>query len=314
MKRAPALLILTAVTATALAAVSSADFGGSEGFSGRRGATCDLCHTLDPLGATPSARVFVEGLPDAWDYGGSYDLTISMEGGPPAHPAPTQPQGGFDLEVEGGHLVVPASMTGLVRLVGEDTREATYTADGSLRRSWQVTWIAPELPAPATDIQLWVAGVAANGNHVIGQEGLTAGELGDATDAQAFQVAPSAAATTQWSTHPLGAPSITLLEVTADRATFLLTGPVGTSHFEHRITGSAWETTEALLEGATQVTYQGLPGGDHDLEARALVANRTSAIAQASFVVPGETQEAPLPLGTLPLALAAAAGLARRRG
>src|SRR5436853_5440481 len=66
---------------------AQANFAASPGFSGRNGATCLACHTVAPVGHVDATAV-LQGLPAGWEVGKTYTLTIRVEGGPTAMPAP----------------------------------------------------------------------------------------------------------------------------------------------------------------------------------------------------------------------------------
>ncbi len=180
------------------------NFAASPGFSGRSGFTCLVCHQ-PPSPTHDDATAVLEGVPDTWDLNTTYTFTIRVEGGPPALPAPA-PQGGFDIAVDAGRLSIDGQ-DDLLRQEG--ATEITYEPAGTLMRQWHVTWRAPSLdeqPAPAT---VWVAVIAANGNHVAALEADDLGESLDSTDALQVTIPPSATAIAAWNTLPLLAPTLT---------------------------------------------------------------------------------------------------------
>ncbi len=203
---APVALVLLLVASVAATQLASANFADAAGFSGRAGVVCTACHTVpaSPAGSLqPPAQAVLEGLPAAWEPGQSYALVLRVTGGPAAL-APPQPQGGFDLSVGGGRLELPAGLEDRLRLVG--TQEATYRPAGTLMREWQLTWVAPDLAAQPAPVSLWLAVLAANGNHVVASNASDGGERFDATASLQLSVPPSAAATQAWRTLPLAPP------------------------------------------------------------------------------------------------------------
>jgi len=79
------------------------------------------------------AEVTMEGLPDNWEIGETYDLFINLTG-----PESTGiNDGGFNLQVSSGTL---SSQLNDVQI--EDD-QATHTSEGNDQRSWVVQWTAP---------------------------------------------------------------------------------------------------------------------------------------------------------------------------
>ena len=223
---------------------ATANFAASPGFSGRNGATCLACHTVAPVGHAEAAAV-LEGLPDAWDVGTSYTLTVRVEGGPMAMPAP-QPQGGLDLSIDGGALSVPESMKGLLRTPSD--QEITYLPAGTLQRQWAVTWTAPGLAERPAPRHAWLAVLAANGNHVIASNASDGGERLDSAANLTATIPPSAAAVAAWEALPLRAPSA---NVRLDGSTATLDG--------HHLDGNATALWFRLDDGPWQSRATG-PG------------------------------------------------------
>lgn len=192
--------------AAALAAVQ-ANFAAADGFSGQYGATCVACHTVAPVPQVPAEAV-LEGLPDAWVPGATYTLTVRVEGGPPALPAPA-PQGGFELSADLGRFAEPPGMED--RLRRPLPNSIGYEPAGTLMRSWTVEWRVPpvgELPGVPGFAHLWLAVVAASGNHVIATNASDGGERFDQVDALQATVPPSAEAMRAWLDLPLAAPAV----------------------------------------------------------------------------------------------------------
>lgn len=275
------LIVVALLAAAALSSQAVANFAASPGFSGRAGITCIACHTEAPALHTPATAI-LEGLPEAWDLDATYRLTIRVEGGPQAMPAPA-PQGGFDLDVGAGRLQLVEGTADLLRLVG--TQEVTYLPAGTLMREWQVDWVAPGLSVRPTDVPVWVAVVAANGNHVVATNVSDGGERFDATAALQVSIPPSAAATAAWKALPLAMPSANVtrtgngdwtLEGTHrdDNATRLL----------WKVDGGPWQARDTAAAWRLQLT--GLTG-DHIVRLRSEGADRSSPELALTLHSPG---------------------------
>lgn len=300
-------LVALLMAVAAASQVVSGNFAASPGFSGRAGVTCLACHTESPVGHV-EAQAVLDGLPAAWDPGQSYTLTIRVDGGPPAMPAP-QPQGGFDLDVGAGHLVLPPGSEQTLRLVG--TQEATYLPAGTLMRQWSVDWVAPGLSSYPQAVPVWLAVVAANGNHVVATNTSDGGERLDSVAALQVSVPPSPAALDAWRALPLTAP----------RANATRTGDAWTLEGRHTdgnatrllwsVDGGPWQARDTAPTWRLVLT--GLDG-DHEVRLRSEGLERTSPDAALALVAPGFLdsvgggKDAPLP-PLLPL-LALAVGIA----
>jgi len=90
------------------------------------------CH-----GSAPSDDVSVQltGLPDSFLSGETYNLTITIEGGPEVG---GENAGGFNLAVDAGTLV---AVDDFVQILS--TQDATHTDAGNDLRNWSLQWIAP---------------------------------------------------------------------------------------------------------------------------------------------------------------------------
>jgi hypothetical protein len=80
----------------------------------------------------------LEGLPDRWEAGEEYELTVAYDGGPARGPLA---RAGFDLRASHGQLLVPGGSTDV--RVDPGSGEATHTKEGSNASSWRVLWRAP---------------------------------------------------------------------------------------------------------------------------------------------------------------------------
>lgn len=312
MRLNPVLRFLAALVfvAPALWATSSANFGGSAGFSGIAGATCASCHQ-PPHPTNDDAQAVLEGLPDSWLPGRAYFLTLRVTGGPPALPPPA-PQGGFDIATDRGTLSGDPGAPEL--FTNPSAQEVTYTAAGTLRREWGVVWTAPGLhvrPAPA---HFWLAVVSANGNHVIAANASDGGETLDSVAALTAVVPPDASADEAWRALPLAPPRAV---ATREDAGWRVEGEHqdgNATSLLFRLDGGSWQLRET---GRTWRVQVGPLEGTHTFEFRSDGTGRSSPIETLTvgdaFVdsATSSTQQSPSPLPYLLIVLAAVA--ARRR-
>ncbi len=282
MARVAVLALLLAIS---LGAAVEATFAAEAGFSGRR-QDCTVCHAP----ASPAASAVLDGLPTTWMPGEPVTLQIAVEGGPDALPG--GPAGGFELEVESGTLSAPPEMEGLLRFVGDTI--VTYTPEGTERRYWSVVW-TPD--GPAKDLGVWLAVMAANGNH-LQQPGIDDdGENGDATDTLHAVVPADPAAVAAWLDTPMEPPQAAAMR---DGDRWIVTGrhvdPEAT-HLGYRIGGGAWRSQ------ATDRDWRLVAPGDADaIEVRSEGGARTSPPLEV--VSPGV--EAPAPAWAVGVALGVA--------
>lgn len=302
----------------ALAAVwaiqqSEANFGVVQGASGIAGVTCASCHQ-PPHPTRDDATVRIDGLPAAWTPGATYPLTISIAGGPDPLPPPA-PQGGFDLATDGGILAPAPGNAPLMVIVSP--REASYTPEGSLRRSWQLVWTAPGLETRPAPVTFWLAGLAANGNHVVALGAADGGETLDAAAATVAHTAPAPEADAAWRALPLEPPTA---NATATAEGWRVDG--------HHADGNATQLLWRADGGPWQLRDTGrewrllLPPGAHRIEYRSDGADRRSPVqtlevgggdALTAAAPPPRAAPAPaLPLAAAALALTLAAIIRRR--
>jgi len=279
---------------------ASANFADSSGFSGRGGFTCVACHT-QPSPTNNDAVAHLDGLPAGWEPGKSYELHVSVTGGPPSMPAP-QAQGGFDLATDHGSL---SGDPALLRWPSHD--EITYRPAGTHQRAWTVTWTAPSLatrPAPA---KFWLAVLAANGNHVVAANASDGGETLDAAASLQATVAPSPATTAAWAAIPLAGPTVT---VTRDATGWVVDGhqsDANATGIGLRLDGGEWTSREAGPDWRVAI-----PGNaTHTLEVRSEGAARQSpvqALALGEAEAPANSsamKASPLPVPMFAIAVAA---------
>lgn len=274
-------IVVALLLAAALSSQVVANFAAAPGFSGRAGVTCIACHTKAPALHTAATAV-LEGLPEAWDVGATYRLTIRVEGGPQAMPAPA-PQGGFDLDVGAGHLQLVEGTQSQLRLVG--TQEVTYLPAGTLMREWQVDWVAPGLEVRPTDIPVWLAVLAANGNHVVATNVSDGGERFDATASLQASVPPSSAAIEAWKALPLAAPQANATR--GSNGAWELDGrhlDENATRLLWRLDDGPWQARDTATSWRLQLT--GLDG-DHTVRLRSEGSDRTSSEITIALTSPG---------------------------
>lgn len=307
-------LVLAALLAlAAVAGAAQAHFAASPGFSGRAGPTCTACH--HPSSPTnDDAKAVLEGLPAKWALGATYDLTVRVTGGPPAMPPPA-PQGGFDLASDGGAFLLRGGDAGKLRTVGP--LEVTYRPGGTYQREWQVRWSAPTLAQRPAAVGIWLAVLAANGNHVVATNTSDGGETFDSTGALAAQVPPEPAALAAWRALPLAAPTASLGQ---DGATIRVEGRHADGNatrlawsldggaWATRATGPAWTLRlEGLASGAHRLAYRSEDGLGERRSADQRLAFRIDGGQATPIAASHAAPAAAVPLTLLLLALAPAA-------
>lgn len=292
----PAAALALALPALWAVHEAGANFAAADGFSGQGGVTCTSCHQ-PPHPTDDTAEAHLEGLPATWLPGAVYPLTIRVTGGPPALPAPA-PQGGFDLAADAGTFAPDPARPELFR--SPSPHEITYTAAGTQMRAWHVTWTAPGLTARPAPAHLWLAVLAANGNHVVAANASDGGETFDSTAATTATVPPDAAALAQWEALPLIPP--TARATAAADGSWTVDGEHNDANATElllRLDGGAWALRETGREWRVAV-----PAGAHVLDFRSDGSGRTSPVQTLAF---GGTESSPSPAShTAPLPFAAA--------
>lgn len=272
-----------------LAQDAHATFASSPGFSGRAGATCLSCHTVAPFPfAPPEAFAQIEGLPSAWDVGQTYRLTVRVTGGPEALPPPA-PQGGFDLSIDGGSFAVPEGFEGKLRIPNE--QEITYLPDGTLMREWQADWTAPDLGSKPAERKLWLAVLAANGNHVVATNTSDGGERFDAAANLTASFPPSQAAVAAWRAMPLVPPAATASVAEGSAQVEGRHADGNASRVWWRLDGGAWQDRATGQDW--RIRFDGLAAGGHTLDYRSEGEDRRSPDQSLSFTVPGFVVDLP---------------------
>lgn len=319
MKRRALVLVIVLVGATiglSLASLAEANFNAVTGFSGRQGFTCSSCHNIPdrgPLGDEEiypePATVHLSGLPDAWNAQETYRLDIRVTGGPPALPSPA-PQGGFEIEANAGTFRAPDDMLELVDVYTPGA--VTYTAAGALVREWAVEWTAPDLETQPEAVTFWLAGMSANGNHVVAAGQGDGGELGDSVDNLTATVQPSPEAMDEWLAVRLLSPVVGGVSPADPFTPITLEGThqdERATHVGYRIDEGNWGRVATERQWSLQL--DGLAPGDHEVWIRSESADRESEPVLVPVTVVDQPEQKPTPLPfVLPLA---ALALARRR-
>lgn len=145
------VVVLTLVAALVVTAGAHANAGGAPENAAINGCTC---HSNEP---SSDASVELAGLPDAYEPGTDYPLTMSVSG-PAALPV-GQNEGGFQVIVSAGSLQ-PASNA--ARNLNETT--ITHGSAGNDQRSWDFTWSSPTGSEATMAVTFWYAGNAVNGD------------------------------------------------------------------------------------------------------------------------------------------------------
>ena len=138
-----------------------------------------LCHGAPS--ESDAVVAILQGVPETYEAGATYNLTIHIERGSQA-PAQVDSgtKGGFSLKVSRGILNIPDDMVSFVRLNSEG--EAWHTLAGDKRgNDWELNWTAPS----SGTVTFFLAVNAVNGN-MEGSPTSTIGPTGDAWSASTF--------------------------------------------------------------------------------------------------------------------------------
>jgi cytochrome c oxidase subunit I+III len=103
------------------------------GIGGNSVDTGCTCHGAADVSVNP----FIEGLPDIYNGSETYNITISMEGGPT--PSGTA-YGGFNLRVSSGKVL---SVNNDTQVWVQSSTEITHNDSGNDQREWVIQWLAP---------------------------------------------------------------------------------------------------------------------------------------------------------------------------
>lgn len=140
-----------------------------------------ICHAAAP---TASVRPVFTGIPEDYRPGETYDIHISVEGGPPADVTKGGHAGGFNLRASAGELEVPAAIAGQDVVIKSfeggmwhdmtsghgmspfprsTWGELSFGHVGANQRTWTVEWKTPK--AGVGDVTFSLAVLSANGDH-----------------------------------------------------------------------------------------------------------------------------------------------------
>ncbi len=317
--------MLLLIAAASMASVAQGNFNAAVGFSGQQGFTCTSCHNVPdrgPLGDEqlydPPAQVTVEGLPDSWDVGTTYTVTVTVTGGPPAAPSPA-PQGGFEITSSHGAFALTEGMEDFTHVYDADQRGVTYTVEGTQMRQWQVDWSLTTMEERPGDVTFWVAAMSANGNHVVATNRSDGGEFGDSVDNVTLVVPPSQDAVDAWEAMLLSAPEVDSLDELVEGEAFTVRGrhsdPLAT-HIAYRLNDADWETRPAPAAKWNLEFTGGLAAGNHTLWIRSESLERQSDPVLVNLDVASlddDAKSTPVPAGLVVGGLLAAAGWRRIR-
>ncbi|HEX9816226.1 MAG TPA: choice-of-anchor V domain-containing protein, partial [Candidatus Thermoplasmatota archaeon] len=134
------LLLGLVLVSSMFAWTASSNSAGAPQNSADTGCTC---HNAQP---DTAVTVGVQGFPEAYAAGTTYDVTITVAGGPVPVPAVSQNQGGFAMKVSGGLLLADDGIT----VTGGTF--ATHSAETNNQRSWALQWVAPETSVGAVNV------------------------------------------------------------------------------------------------------------------------------------------------------------------
>lgn len=137
-KRVALLLVMMVLVACALPLVTttSASLSGGTALEDADVAGCH-CHNLAP---DPDVTLNLMGLPDRYDPGDTYDLVITVAGGPPIDELGLA-AGGFMLSCSNGTFAVPDGSDQVQ--VFNNGQTASHTGVGNKVRQWRLVWRAP---------------------------------------------------------------------------------------------------------------------------------------------------------------------------
>jgi hypothetical protein len=153
-----ALALLAAALAVAVGSLpSSGTQAGGVGIQDADMLGCH-CHNVAP---DPNVTMNVMGVPERYSPDTSYDLTITVAGGPPIVEGMAN-EGGFILTVTNGTLAVPVG-SDLVQ-VFNDERSASHTLAGNDHRQWRLVWNSPK--AGTGDAVFYLSANTVNGDGV----------------------------------------------------------------------------------------------------------------------------------------------------
>lgn len=117
-----------------------------------------MCHQ-DAKPLSPQ-HIVIKGLPQYYEPGKSYRITIEVTDANECTPAMTA-CGGFALQANAGEFKVVDPTNTFIAHPTPTESFVTHTKEGSMKRTWTVEWVAPKERKPVT---FRVAVIAANGD------------------------------------------------------------------------------------------------------------------------------------------------------
>lgn len=187
---------------------------------------CVQCH----VGADKNPADFVvEGLPEKYEPGKTYKITVKITKGPDCSGGVAC--GGFAVAVSAGELKVVDSKNTFISPLPTGEKILTHTKEGSKLREWTFEWVAPSKPEPVT---FTISVLAANGDGSFN---------GDAYASKTFTVQPATAGggagTATATASPSPTPTTTVTTKVVTETTTITTTTYVTKTIEKRNPGFA---------------------------------------------------------------------------
>jgi len=165
---------------------------------------CVQCH----VGADKNPADFVvEGLPDKYEPGKTYKITIKITKGPDCSGGVAC--GGFAVQVSAGELIVTDDKDTFISTTPTGEKLLTHTKDGSMKREWSFEWKAPDTAEPVT---FKIVVIAADGDGSFNGDAYAAKEItvepelagGQAAPTTTTKIVTETTTTTVVTTTPIG--------------------------------------------------------------------------------------------------------------
>jgi len=172
----------------------------------------------------------VEGLPQKYEPGKTYTITIKITKGPQCNPSVAC--GGFAVKVSAGQLIVTDPKDTFIANLPTG-KLLTHTKQGSKKREWSFEWKAPSNPQPVT---FEISVIAANGDG---------SNIGDAFAHKTITLQPATGAATTTKTTTQKPIVTTTTKVVESTTTTIVPG--GTTTVEKTTHNTALAITVAVL-------------------------------------------------------------------
>jgi len=149
---------------------------------------CTQCH----VGADKNpAEMVVEGLPEKYEPGKTYKITVKITKGPDCSGGVAC--GGLAVQVNAGDLIVIDEKNTFISTTPTGEKLLTHTKDGSMQREWTFEWKAPDRPETVT---FKIAVLATDGDGSFNGDAYAYKEIGiKAAGGEQAQPAPESAST-----------------------------------------------------------------------------------------------------------------------